>query len=469
MYETFYGLKEKPFSLFPDHRFLYLNRRYQLALSLLEFGVLNHNGMILLTGDPGTGKTTLLQKILSAISPHVIVGKLTFTQDKEDSLLPWVLKAFGLQANGLLPADLFQVFTDFFNAKIQEQQGLLLVVDEAQNLDVEKLEELRLLFNLNDRQGACLQILLAGHMQLRERLQDPQLLAFVQRIGTDFSLELFSQDDTQAYIRHRVQIVGGSPSLFSDAACALIYRYTKGNPRLINQLCETSLLYGYSDQNGSISENLVAEAAKDRLQSGLLPLTPIDETSLTPELEPDLESMESEIEISPPTPSSRSKEPVSPLQEDSPRRWEEAMKLKKQGWYLEAIRSLKAVAANSAYHRKGWFQVGQCYLALGRPSEAIGAFHTALGDSPKQPQESAPIYYALSQVLTELGRNEEAKQYADLTWLTDPVLFPTPKASFLQKPSNHPTPTFLRNPMNRGSEKPFGVGGPNSPSDPSPL
>ncbi len=91
MYESFYGLKEKPFSLLPDHRFLYLNRRYQLALSLLEFGVLNNNGMILLTGDPGTGNTTLLQKILSTVDQSVLVGKLAFTQDKELSLLPWVL------------------------------------------------------------------------------------------------------------------------------------------------------------------------------------------------------------------------------------------------------------------------------------------------------------------------------------------------------------------------------------------
>ncbi len=419
MYETFYGLREKPFSLFPDHRFLYLNRRYQLALSLLEFGVLNNNGMILLTGDPGTGKTTLLQKILSTIDQAVIVGRLTYTQDKGNSLLPWVLKAFGLQANSLLPADLFQVFSDFFNAKVQEQYGLLLVVDEAQNLEGEKLEELRLLFNLNDRQGAVFQILLAGHTQLRERLHNPQLRAFVQRIGTDFSLEPFNQEDTKAYILHRVQAVGGRVSLFTDAACDLIYRYTSGNPRLINQLCETSLLYGFSEQSRAISERLVGDAAKDRLQSGLLPLTHVDEPALFPEHKADPEPVRSEKEISQPNPTNSGNESVSPMPV-APSRWEEAMTLKEQGWYLEAIRSLKNVATHPAYHRMGWFQVGQCYLELGRPSDAIEAFHVALGDSPNQFQESAPIYHAMGQVLVTLGRQDEAKRYYDLAHFTDP-------------------------------------------------
>jgi len=419
MYETFYGLREKPFSLFPDHRFLYLNRRYQLALSLLEFGVLNKNGMTLLTGDPGTGKTTLLQKILSTLDESVIVGTLSFTQDKGHSLLPWVLKAFGLQANSQLPADLYQVFADFASKMVQKQHGLLLVVDEAQNLDVEKLEELRLLFNLNDAQGSVLQILLAGHTPLREQLQDPQLGAFVQRIGTDFSLVPFSQEDTKAYILHRVQAVGGPISLFTDAACDLVYRYTKGNPRLINQLCETSLLYGFSEQIRSISESLVAEAAKDRLQSGLLPLTQIDGPALSLTHEGDLEPLRSEKELSQPNPTSPARESVSPMP-DSPRRWEEAMKLKEQGWYLEAIRSLKNVAAHPGYHLTGWFQVGQCYLALGRHLEAIEAFHVALDDSPNESQESAPIYHAIGQVFTTLGKYEEASRYYDLARFTNP-------------------------------------------------
>jgi general secretion pathway protein A len=445
MYETFYGLREKPFSLFPDHRFLYLNRRYQLALSLLEFGVLNHNGMILLTGDPGTGKTTLLQKILSTIDQSVIVGMLPFTQDKGNSLLPWVLKAFDLQTSSLRPEDLFQVLTEFFKTKVQEQHGLLLVVDEAQNLDMEKLEELRLLFNLNDGQGLGLQILLAGHTQLREQLHDPQLQAFVQRIGTDFSLEPFNQEDTQAYIRHRLQAVEGALSLFSDAACDLVYRYTKGNPRLINQLCETSLLYGFSDHIGSISEYVVAEAAKDRLQSGLLPLTQIEDIASSPEPKGDLEPMRAEQELPPPNPPSPVTEVVTPMS-DSPRRWEDAMKLKEQGWYLEAIRGLKTVAADSAYHRKGWFQVGQCYLALGRHSAALEAFRTALGDSPKQPPESAPIYHAIGQVLASLGRHEEANRYVDLTWLADPSFVastnPNPHTHFDSAAFQQSTGTF---------------------------
>ncbi|WP_342348780.1 AAA family ATPase [uncultured Nitrospira sp.] len=419
MYETFYGLKEKPFSLFPDHRFLYLNRRYQLALSLLEFGVLNQNGMILLTGDPGTGKTTLLHKILSTIDPGVTVGTLTFTHDKGQSLLPWVLQAFGLQANGGHVTDHFQVFSAFLHTKVQESQGMLLVVDEAQNLDADKLEELRLLFNLNDRPGTVLQILLAGHTQLRERLQDPQLQAFVQRIGTDFSLEPFSREDTQAYILHRVQAVGGPAALFSDAACHLVYRCTQGNPRLINQLCETSLLYGFSGQLPSISEGIVADAAKDRLKGGLLPLSPIEDTPVPLEHQSPPEPIAAEPVSSQLSPSSFVGETGASHAGVAHRHWDAAIQLKEQGWYLEAIRSLKQVAGHPTYHRQGWFQVGQCYLALGRPADAIEAFHMALGDSPNRSKESAPIHLAIGQALATLGRNEEATRHYDLARFTD--------------------------------------------------
>ena len=419
MYETFYGLREKPFSLFPDHRFLYLNRRYQLALSLLEFGVINQNGMILLTGDPGTGKTTLLQKILSTIDQGVTVGRLNFTHDKGQSLLPWVLQAFGLQADSEHAADLFQVFSAFLRAKGEEPHCVLLVVDEAQNLDAGKLEELRLLFNLNDRPGTVLQILLAGHTQLRERLQDPQLQAFVQRIGTDFSLEPFSRDDTHAYILHRVQGVGGSAGLFSDAACHLVYRCTQGNPRLINQLCDTSLLYGFSEQLRSISETIVAEAAKDRLKGGLLPLSPIEGTAAPLESGQAPEPIASAPDCKPLPPASVSTKTGNAHAGGADRQWDAAIQLKEQGWYLEAIRSLKQVAGHPTYHRQGWFQVGQCYVALGRPADAIEAFQVALGDSPNRSKESAPIHYAIGQALTTLGRDEEATRYFDLARFTD--------------------------------------------------
>jgi len=396
---------------------------------MLEFGVLNNNGMILLTGEPGTGKTTLLQKILSTMAPTVMVGRFTFTQDKGGSLLPWVLKAFGLQSDREQSADLLEVFTEFFKTKVQEQQGLLLVVDEAQNLDVAKLEELRLLFNLNDHQGAVLQILLAGHTQLREQLHDPHLQAFVQRIGTDFSLEPFNQEDTKAYILHRVQAVGGRGSLFADAACALVYRYTHGNPRLINQLCETSLLYGFADRMETISEHVVAEAANDRLQNVLLPLTPLDEVTLDAERKEAPEPMKPEGTLAQPIPMNSGGEAVRPI-EDSSRRWEEAMKLMEQGWYLEAIRRLKDLAGHSTYHRRSWHHVGQCYAALGRHQDALDAFHLALGDSPEQPPESAPIYHAMGQVLATLGRHEEAKRYIDLTRLAAPGFVADPNIHF---------------------------------------
>ena len=424
MYEKFYGFREKPFSLFPDPRFLFLNRRYQLGLNLLEYGVLNKNGMILLTGDPGTGKTTLLQTIIGMVDDRVAVGNVTFTPNNEPSLLPWVLQAFDIPGDRSLPSsELFHLVADFLGVLVQQDREGLLVVDEAQNLDSVRLEELRLLFNMNDRFKAVFQIVIAGHPSLRERLQHPQLQAFVQRIGTDFSLEPLDLSDTRAYIHHRLRTAGGSAEVFSEHACDLIYRYAQGNPRLINQLCEMSLVYGYSEHSPVISERLVTEAAQDRQQGGLLftgklPQPEPRQGGSMPDSAPPVESMVSSLASS----SQREAGAVMPHQSDVSRHWEDALKNQAQGWYLEAIRGLKLVAAHADYHRKAWYRIGQCYMAMGRSADALAAFHTSLGMSAHQTRESAPIYQSIGDVLERLGRFDEASRYYDLAQFVDPKI-----------------------------------------------
>jgi len=456
MYESFYGFTEKPFSLFPDQRFLFLNRRYKLALSLLEFGVLNKNGMILLTGDPGMGKTTLLQKILSEVDESMVVGNVTFTHDAGTSLLPWVLKSFNLSASSEQPADMYQVLLDFFSHAHRQEKGVLLIIDEAQNLSVEKLEELRLLYNINDREGPVLQILLAGHSQLRDQLSAPQLSAFVQRIGTDFSLEPLSEEDTMAYVRHRVLTVGGSASLFSDKACDIVYRCSKGTPRLINQLCDTSLIYGFSERANRITETLVADVAKDRQLSGIFSsiedspsvkqdtykpdkdqrvdrqqdltqqmgfaVSPIarhrDEQSEEQDHSAVLDNtMRHTIDHVKPHPQVAPIERVPNLE----KYWEQGLQLRDDGWHLEAIQSFKRAATHHQYQMSGWFQVGQCYLVLGRNSEALNAFRTSLENPSGSDRELAAIQYSMGQVLEDIGELEESQHYYHLAALTDPT------------------------------------------------
>ncbi len=462
MYESFYGFSEKPFSLFPDHRFLFLNRRYTLAISLLEFGVLNKNGMILLTGDPGIGKTTLLHKILADLDESVIVGQLTFTQDKSQSLLPWVLQAFDLPTTHDQSSESFQVLSDYFSQVHQQKRSLLLVVDEAQNLEIEKLEELRLLFNVNDRVGPVFQILLAGHSQLREQLKDEQLSAFVQRIGTDFSLEPLNEEDTMGYVRHRVLLAGGSASLFSEKACHIIFQCTRGIPRLINQLCETCLIYGFSDQASRITETCIAEAAKDRSTGGLFPLTQDyedtpntdedkreDRTSQNAQKEQEvlLETSGDSVSSTQISHEEGRHNPVQPRQTFTqslpvlePRQapvavpvnlvtnpekyWNEGLKLRDDGWCLEAIQSLKLAATHSQYRTPAWFQVAQCYLVLGRKPEALKAIRICLNNSTSSPEELARIQYAMAELLEDMGEIDESQRYYQLAYSNDSKFTP---------------------------------------------
>ncbi len=400
MYETFYGFREKPFSLFPDCRFLYINRRNKLALSLLEYGILNQNGMILLTGDPGTGKSTLLQNILMTKPTTTRVGVLAFTHQQTESLLPWILQAFELPSPGKVVADMYLALSEYLTHSFEKGKRLVLVVDEAQNLDADKLEELRLVFNLNERVGPVLQVLLAGHTQLREQLKDDQLQAFRQRIGTDFHLEPFDGLDTLTYIHHRLAVVGGSSALFPPHTCEMVHRLTGGNPRLINQLCDTSLVYGYAEGAQSVSPALLAEAAKDRSGAGLFNRIPDEELKNLRQEDPGLSPASPKNEGEAPIPAASPQHPVGGGQ-DPARCWETAQQLKGEGWYREAIQHFKFAAAHPTYQTSGWAQVGFCYVALKRHKEAVEAFHTALTNPDISPSDRAAVERAMGQISEE--------------------------------------------------------------------
>ncbi|MBX3302522.1 MAG: AAA family ATPase, partial [Nitrospira sp.] len=224
-------MKTKPFTLLPDPEFLYLGAKHRMALSLLEYGLANESAFIVMAGEPGTGKTTLLNRLLSETRHPWTIGVLSNTHIGLDGLLPWIAASFGLQLKDKSEADAFHEFARFLEQERSAGRRVLLVVDEAQNIGTTMLEELRLLSNLNDGRRRSLQILLSGQLGLRDLLKGPDMVQFAQRIGVEYVLESFSEDETVAYIDHRLQVAGRPSRLFSTLAGRIVFRLTGGIPR----------------------------------------------------------------------------------------------------------------------------------------------------------------------------------------------------------------------------------------------
>jgi type II secretory pathway predicted ATPase ExeA len=272
MYEKFYGLQSKPFSLLPDPDFLYLSGKHRMALTLLEYGLTNQASFSVITGDIGTGKTTLIRQLLNQMERDMVVGLITNTHPSFGELLQWILMAFNLESDSKDKVEMYKIFMDFLIEQYAANRRTILIVDEAQNMGPQALEELRMLSNVNSDKDQVLQVILAGQPGLRDNLRDPGLEQFAQRISVDYNLEPLSPDETREYIRHRLVIAGGSPDIFDNAACEAVFRYSGGIPRLVNLMCDTALVYGYAEQAPCIVAQLVKDVARDKQKSKIVPL-----------------------------------------------------------------------------------------------------------------------------------------------------------------------------------------------------
>ncbi len=271
MYEKFYGLQDKPFSLLPDSDFLFLSKHHRMAVNLLEYGMLTQAGFIVISGEVGTGKTTVIRHYLRSIGPDTVVGVITNSSKALGELLSRVASAFNLDYGTRNKLKLYDSFVDFLLARYAEGRRTVLIIDEAQNLGMKALEDLRMLSNVNNEKDQILQIILAGQPELLSTLRKPRLRQFVQRIAVHCNLELLDAAETTAYIRHRLAVVGGASDLFSDDACAAVHYFTAGTPRLINMLCDISLVYAFSDERQQIKMDTIVEVARERNQAGLSP------------------------------------------------------------------------------------------------------------------------------------------------------------------------------------------------------
>ncbi len=269
MYEEFYGLNAKPFSLLPDPSYLFLSRKHELALSILEYAVTHELVLSVVTGEVGSGKTTIVRRLMHDIDDSMTIGLISNTHRDFQDLMQSVALAFGLPFSGKDKLELYQDFIDFLVAQYRDGRRTLLIVDEAQNLDAETLEEIRLLTNINADDHMLLQLLLVGQPELHALLRRYELRQIAQRISVVAKLEPLDEKETAAYVQHRIEVAGGDPGLFHKNALRLIHWNSGGIPRVINTLCDLALVYGYADRKRRIDAMLIADIARDRIDTGL--------------------------------------------------------------------------------------------------------------------------------------------------------------------------------------------------------
>jgi general secretion pathway protein A len=270
MYEAFYGIREKPFSILPDPDLIYWAKNHRLAYTMLEFGLMNKAGFTVITGEIGSGKTTLVRHLLRKLDPRITVGLIS-TTPREKELLACIMMSLNQPFDAPYLA-MFQQLQRFLYDKYSQGQHVVLVVDEAQNLGLETLEELRMLSNINVDKHQFLQIILVGQPQLKDLLRAPQLLQFAQRVSSDYHLRPLNQTEVIEYIDYRLKAVGAGGRLFSDQACQTIAEASQGVPRTINILCDTALVYGFAAGLQNIGADLVHEVLEDKAKFGVLPL-----------------------------------------------------------------------------------------------------------------------------------------------------------------------------------------------------
>lgn len=262
-------MSQRPFSLSPDPAFLYHSRRHVTALSMLEYGLISEAPIVLVTGEIGTGKTTLIRHLLNKLDASIVVGLISNTHKTFGSLMEWVCLAFGLNFEGRHPAALWDELTRFLIGEFAKGKRALLIVDEAQNMNEDVLEELRVLSNINSDGNLALQIFIVGQPELRETLRKKSLDQFTQRIVVDFHLTALTVKETRQYIQHRLGVAGSNRSIFQSDAILAIHQVTEGIPRLINALCEQALVYAFADGRTRVTAKVIGEVVTEKQTLGL--------------------------------------------------------------------------------------------------------------------------------------------------------------------------------------------------------
>ncbi len=271
MYKAFYGLTEHPFSIQPDPDFIYFNRRYSYAYAMIKHCIKDKSNFIVISGDIGCGKTTMVRHLLNEMASELTIGLVYNTYREIIDLFEWVLLAFGLPYEGMTRVQLEFEFQRYLMEQSVVGKKVLLVVDEAQNIHLDALESIRSLLNFNTADLQLLQIMLIGQPELRTKLIDLEYSQFSKRIAVNFHIRPFEVAEVRPYINHRLKVAGREASLFTAEACTMIAVVSKGIPRSINIMCNAALMYGFSSESELIDVDTIVEVLNDKVEFGAVP------------------------------------------------------------------------------------------------------------------------------------------------------------------------------------------------------
>ena len=265
MYESHFGLTAKPFSIVPNPELLFLGKNHENALTYLEYGLNEKVGFILLTGEIGAGKTTLIRYMLNQIEQQMDIAVIFNTNFSTDQLFQRILSEFEIPWDTTDKERHLELLYQFLIGRYAQQRHVLLIIDEAQNLSTEALEDIRMLSNLQTDDQILLQIMLVGQPELKNRLNSADFRQLAQRIAVNYHITPLDEDQTRSYISYRIQKAGGATDLFSSEAISKIYEHSGGIPRSINLMCDTALVYGFADNLERIDGGVVDRVIKDKV------------------------------------------------------------------------------------------------------------------------------------------------------------------------------------------------------------
>jgi len=261
MYYAYYGFKEAPFNLTPNSKFFFSSQKHTEALSTLVYAITERKGFVVITGDIGSGKTTVCRTLLNQLDPNTQTALITNTHMSGKDLLISILEDLEVEFKPGSKSKLLSQLNDYLIDQLRRNNNVVLIIDEAQNLTPSVLEEVRMLSNLETESEKLIQIIFLGQPELKAKLALPRLEQLRQRVAVYYNLTPLNQADAQQYILHRLNIASGNNKrkYFTDEALDLIYKFSKGVPRLINQICDSALLTGYINEEEKIDLKIMEE------------------------------------------------------------------------------------------------------------------------------------------------------------------------------------------------------------------